>query len=140
MTDEPRVFKLDVDEYVSSLPWSSRTTDSEKALVAGNLRTLYALLSEEMRPIADAVDRWIVERHPDEFSERLLLAEWAKLHPERWDAGACSCGDVEACDCDECPPTPRKLEEFIQRVMDEKEEVETHESDYVARLAIERRG
>ena len=39
--------RFSFDEYVAGLTWSDRATDHEKTLVIGNLRSLYAAISEK---------------------------------------------------------------------------------------------
>ena len=49
MTDDtPKIEGLDIEEYIRNLEWSDDTPDIHKTLVAGNLRSLYYKIAEQL--------------------------------------------------------------------------------------------
>lgn len=45
---------MNIEQFIRDLPWSDRATDHEKALVEGNLRTLFGEMARATQPLFDA--------------------------------------------------------------------------------------
>jgi len=69
---------LNVDEYISNLPWSLRATDHEKTLVAGNLRGFFAEIARATQPLFDAAVA--IEQQIDEQSPTADLGDYPDDH------------------------------------------------------------
>ena len=49
MSDEAQKIKgIDIEEYIRNLEWSDDAPDIHKTLVAGNLRSLYYKIAEQL--------------------------------------------------------------------------------------------